>query len=430
MSVVVVVGAQWGDEGKGKVVDLFAERCDAVVRFGGGANAGHTLVIDGETFVTHLIPSGVLRPGTKCVLGGGMVIDPVKLLGEIDHCKGRGLLAGDELLISDQAHVILPYHKAVEAAREQTANAIGTTRRGIGPCYEAKAARNGVRIRDLLNPARARERIGSNVAEISAIVQYYGGTPPTKDEIETLSARAVEMGEKLKPYVGNVGQFVAREMERSANILFEGAQGTLLDIDHGTYPYVTSGSTIAAGACQGVGIGPTKIDRVIGIAKAYTTRVGAGPFPTELGGAEGDALRQKGGEFGATTGRPRRCGWLDLPALRLAARVNGFDSVAITKLDVLSGLPEIKVCTSYKIDGQDYDEFPTDLTVLESAEPQYTTFAGWDVGNQDIRKIEDLPALAIEYLRAIEGHLKLPLCLVSIGPDRKQTISNIDPFVQ
>ena len=428
MSVVVVVGAQWGDEGKGKVVDLFAAKADAVVRFGGGANAGHTLVINGQTLVTHLIPSGVLRPGTKCVLGAGMVIDPATLLEEIEECQNRGLLNNGELLISERAHVILPYHKILEAAREENRNTIGTTRRGIGPCYEAKAARGGIRIRDLTNSQRLEELIRYNLDEISPAIREFGGGVPTEQQGKEMIAQASAMGRRLAPYIGNAGNYVASQMESGVNILFEGAQGTLLDIDHGTYPYVTSSSTTAAGACQGVGIGPTKIDRVIGIAKAYTTRVGAGPFPTELLGEAGEVLRAKGAEFGATTGRPRRCGWLDIPALRLAARVNGMESIALTKLDVLTGLSEIDVCVSYRVGHQTFEELPTDLALVREAQPHYATFPGWTEDLSHARRIEDLPERAIAYLRDIEKRLGLPFCLVSVGPDRNQTITNSDPF--
>ena len=330
MSVVIVVGAQWGDEGKGKVVDLYAEAADTVVRYGGGANAGHTLVIKGQKLVTHLVPSGVCHPGKPCVLGYGMVIDPHTLLEEIAELSARGLLANGELLIGQDAHVILPYHKRIEQLREERKGAIGTTRRGIGPAYEAKAGRRGVRIRDLFRRERLRELVDANLEELVPIMRHFGGAAPTEAEIAQWVDDAARAGEQLRPHVGDASRFVADKIGRGANVLFEGAQGTLLDLDHGTYPFVTSSSTIAAGACQSTGIGPSKIDTVVGITKAYATRVGAGPFPTELHGAAAEALRQAGGEFGATTGRPRRCGWLDLPALRLGVRLSGMDGLALT----------------------------------------------------------------------------------------------------
>jgi adenylosuccinate synthase len=428
MSVVVVVGAQWGDEGKGKVVDLFTESADAVVRYGGGANAGHTLVIDGRQLITHLIPSGVLHPGTMCVLGDGMVIDPHGLLEEIDACKQRGLLAADELLVSERAHVILPYHRMVEELREARRHAIGTTRRGIGPAYEAKAARRGVRIADLARPVRLRELIEQNLDELGAVIAHYGGTPPDRDQISAMVDDAVRAGERLAGHVGNVGRYLDEVIRAGKHVLFEGAQGALLDLDHGTYPYVTSSSTVAAGACQGTGVGPTRIDRVIGITKAYATRVGGGPFPTELSGEEGDALRDAGGEFGATTGRPRRCGWLDLPALRLAVRVNGMDGLALTKLDVLGGRDEVKVCVAYEIDGREVDELPLDPDDIVRARPRLLTLKGWEGDAREVRDLDDLPAGAREYVATVERLAGVPFALISVGPDRNETITIRDPF--
>jgi adenylosuccinate synthase len=313
MSVLVVVGAQWGDEGKGKVVDRFTESAHAVARFGGGANAGHTLIIDGARLVTHLIPSGVLHAGTRCILGDGMVIDPSTLLDEIAACKQRGLLAGDELMVSERAHVILPYHRILEGLREQRRHAIGTTLRGIGPAYEAKVGRRGVRMRDLLRPERLSALIEHNLDELSPVIVHYGGTPPDRAARQGMVEDAARAGEALASYIADTGRHLDQLIKAGRNVLLEGAQGALLDVDHGTYPYVTSSSTVAAGAAQGVGIGPTRLDSVVGISKAYVTRVGGGPFPTELDQDEADALRKAGGEFGATTGRPRRCGWLDVP---------------------------------------------------------------------------------------------------------------------
>jgi adenylosuccinate synthase len=432
MSVVIVVGAQWGDEGKGKVVDLFTERADTVVRYGGGANAGHTLVIDGQKLVTHLVPSGVCHPGKSCVLGDGMVIDPHTLLDELAECQRRGLLVGGELLVGLGAHVILPYHKLLDGLREDRAAtrgaAIGTTRRGIGPAYEAKAGRRGVRMRDLLKPARLRELVAANLDELAPLLRHLGGAVPSSAEVDGWIAAALAAGERLAPHTGDAGRHVAAKIAAGAHVLFEGAQGCLLDLDHGTYPYVTSSSTIAAGACQSAGVGPTQIDSVVGITKAYATRVGAGPFPTELHGEAGDRLRVAGGEFGATTGRPRRCGWLDLPALRMGARLSGMSSLALTKLDVLANLPQVAVCVAYRVDGRELDEPPIDPDDIARAEPVYAHFPGWGSLPPDAREIADLPPSARDYVATIERMAGVPFCLVSVGPDRAETIRLRDPF--
>jgi adenylosuccinate synthase len=432
MSVVIVVGAQWGDEGKGKVVDLFTERAHTVVRYGGGANAGHTLVIDGVKLVTHLIPSGVCHPGKTCVLGDGMVIDPQTLLEEIAAVQARGLLAHGELLVGLGAHVILPYHKLMDGLREDAGakrgKAIGTTRRGIGPAYECKAGRRGVRMRDLLRPARLRELVLANLDEMIPLITHLGGAVPSPAEIGRWIDEAAAAGDKLAGYTGDASRHVARAIAEGKHVLFEGAQGCLLDLDHGTYPYVTSSSTIAAGACQSAGIGPTQIDDVVGITKAYATRVGAGPFPTELTNDVGERLRQAGGEYGATTGRPRRTGWLDLPALRMGARLSGMSSLALTKLDVLAGLPEVSVCVAYKLDGKELDEPPTDPDDLARAEPVFASSAGWGKLPTDARDVVDLPAPARAYVEMIERLAGLPFCLISVGPDRAETIRLTDPF--
>jgi len=432
MSVVIVVGAQWGDEGKGKVVDLFTERADTVVRYGGGANAGHTLVIEGKKLVTHLVPSGVCHPGKSCVLGDGMVIDPHTLLEEIADCQSRSLLMRNELLVGLGAHVILPYHKLIDGLREdhgaKQGKQIGTTRRGIGPAYEAKAGRRGVRMRDLGKRDRLRALIEANVDELTPLIVHLGGTAPTRAEIDRWIQDAYDAGQQLAPYTGDAGRHVARVIAEGKHVLFEGAQGCLLDLDHGTYPYVTSSSTIAAGACQSAGIGPTQIDHVVGITKAYATRVGAGPFPTELHGAEGDRLRTAGGEFGATTGRPRRCGWLDLPALRMGVRLSGMQSLALTKLDVLAGLPEVAVCVAYEVDGKELDEPPIDPDDIARAKPIFTTFPGWGALPAVTREVSDLPAPARAYVETIERMAGVPFCLISVGPDRAQTIRLRDPF--
>ena len=432
MSVVIVVGAQWGDEGKGKVVDLFTERADTVVRYGGGANAGHTLVIEGKKLVTHLVPSGVCHPGKSCVLGDGMVIDPHTLLEEIAECQARGLLVKNELLIGLGAHVILPYHKLIDGLREdygaKKGKEIGTTRRGIGPAYEAKAARRGVRMRDLAKRDRLRDLVLANLDELGPVITHLGGKAPAQSEVDKWIADAYEAGQRLSVHSGDAGRHVARKIAEGKHVLFEGAQGCLLDLDHGTYPYVTSSSTIAAGACQSAGIGPTQIDAVVGITKAYATRVGSGPFPTELHGAAGDALRQAGGEFGATTGRPRRCGWLDLPALRMGARLSGMTGLALTKLDVLADMPEVAVCVAYRVDGKELDEPPIDPDDIARAEPVYTRFPGWGRLPAEARDVTDLPATARAYVETIERMAGVPFCLISVGPDRAQTIRLRDPF--
>jgi adenylosuccinate synthase len=432
MSVVIVVGAQWGDEGKGKVVDLFTERADVVVRYGGGANAGHTLVIDGQKLVTHLVPSGVCHPGKQCVLGDGMVIDPHTLLEELAQCQARGLLARGELLVGLGAHVILPYHKLIDGLREdrgaKAGTALGTTRRGIGPAYEAKAARRGVRVRDLFRRDRLRDLVAHNLDELVPLIEHLGGTRPTESEIARWIDDAALAGERLRSHTGDAGRVVARAIDDGRHVLFEGAQGCLLDLDHGTYPYVTSSSTIAAGACQSAGIGPTQIDAVVGITKAYATRVGAGPFPTELHGEVGERLRVAGGEYGATTGRPRRCGWLDLPALRMGARLSGMQSLALTKLDVLAGFPEVRVCVAYGLDGKELDEPPTDPDDLARAQPVFATLAGWDTLPAHVRDVGDLPKTARAYVEAIERMAGVPFCLISVGADRSQTIRLREPF--
>ncbi len=436
MSVVIVVGAQWGDEGKGKVVDLFTERADTVVRYGGGANAGHTLVIDGKKLVTHLVPSGVCHPGKSCVLGDGMVIDPQTLLEELADCQARGLLQQGELLVGLGAHVILPYHKLLDGLREdhsaKTGKSIGTTRRGIGPAYEAKAARRGVRVRDLFKPDRLEAIVRANTDELTPVFEHLGGAVGraaiSDADVTKWIADALAAGEQLREHTGDAGRHVAKKIAEGKHVLFEGAQGCLLDLDHGTYPYVTSSSTIAAGACQSAGIGPTQIDSVVGITKAYATRVGEGPFPTELHGEAGDALRVAGGEFGATTGRPRRCGWLDLPALRMGVRLSGMQSLALTKLDVLADLPEVSVCVAYKVDGKELDEPPIDPDDIARAEPVYTKFPGWGKLPSEAHDFSDLPKTARAFVDTIERMSGVPFCLVSVGPDRSETIRLRDPF--
>ena len=431
MANVVIVGAQWGDEGKGKVVDLYTEFADVVFRYGGGANAGHTLVVDGQKLVTHLIPSGVLRGrGKKCVLGDGMVIDPKVLLEELGECKARGLLGDDrDLVIGKHAHVILPLHREIDSVREQGKAAIGTTKRGIGPAYEAKMARRGVRMSDLLDEKRFRMLYERNVEEVGDWLSRRGVTVAGVDEV---AAEYMGYADKLRRYVGDASRLVHDEIKRGRHVLFEGAQGALLDVDHGTYPFVTSSSTLAAGACTSAGIGPTAITSVIGIAKAYTTRVGGGPFPTELTDALGDRLREAGGEYGATTGRPRRCGWLDVAALRLAVRWNGLGGLALTKLDVLRGMGRVKICVGYTVDGPEgketYDELPTDPGEIDRAVPVYEELEGWDADTREVRDFGELPPAAQKYVRRIEALVGVDCALISVGPGRAETIVIRNPF--
>jgi adenylosuccinate synthase len=425
MAVVVVVGAQWGDEGKGKIVDLYTQHAEMVVRYAGGANAGHTLVVGGKKTVLHLIPSGVLHPSVKIVLAQGTVVDPNVLLSEIDLLRASCSLTPERLVISDRAHVVLPHHMLLDAAREQGDKAIGTTKRGIGPAYQDKAARRGVRMGDLVRPERFRDKIIANLEAWAPVAQALKVELPSADAI---LAKYLPLGEQLGPFFGDASRVVDRAIRAKQNVLMEGAQGTLLDIDHGTYPYVTSSSAVSGGAAIGAGIGPTKIDRVIGITKAYTTRVGEGPFPSELLGEAGEALRQAGQEFGATTGRPRRCGWLDLAALRYAVRINGLDALAMTKLDVLCGQDIVKVCVAYDLDGSRIDEPPADAADLARVTPVFETLPCWAGDMSSIRKLEDLPTSARQYIDYIEQAVDCPVKLISVGADREQTIVLDNPF--
>jgi len=427
MANVVIVGAQWGDEGKGKVVDLYSEFADVVIRYGGGANAGHTLVVDGQKIVTHLIPSGVLRGrGKRCVLADGMVIDPRVLLEEIADLKGRGLLADDrDLVIARGAHVILPSHQEIDRLREQGKSAIGTTKRGIGPAYEAKMGRRGVRMADLASADRLRPLLERDAEEVGPFIAARGGKlRPVEEVLEEY----LGFGARLIRYLGETSRLIGDEIKRGRHLLFEGAQGTLLDVDHGTYPYVTSSSTLAGGVCSGAGVGPTTISSVIGISKAYTTRVGGGPFPTELTDELGQRLREAGAEFGATTGRPRRCGWLDVAALRLAVRLNGLAGLAITKLDVLRGLRKIKVCVGYTVGSDSRDELPLDPEEIASAKPVYEELDGWDTDLSSVRDLDDLPATARRYIQRIEALAGTDAVLISVGPSRAETIALKNPF--
>jgi len=429
MATVVGVGAQWGDEGKGKIVDWLAPRADLVARFQGGNNAGHTLVVDGETTVLHVVPSGILHPGSVNLIGPGVVIDPAILLAEIAALTERGILRDpSRLRVSGRAHVILPWHLALDHAGEVAAGgaAIGTTKRGIGPAYEDKVARRGIRVADLLQPESLRVKL-DRVAEAKnfELVQFYGGEPV---DVEALEAQCVEWGRELGPYVGHTGRILDVALRDGKSVLFEGAQGTFLDIDHGTYPFVTSSNCVAGAVCTGSGVGPTRIDRVLGITKAYTTRVGSGPFPTELDDAMGERLRAAGNEFGATTGRPRRCGWLDVVMLREAVTVNGITDLAINKLDILSGFEELQVATRYRIDGKLTHDFPMTLDELERAEPVFESLPGWSEDVSEVREYAALPGNARRYIETIESLVDVSAAFISIGPGRDATISRTDLF--
>jgi adenylosuccinate synthase len=429
MANVAIIGAQWGDEGKGKVVDLFTDEADIVVRFQGGNNAGHTLVVNGDKTILHLVPSGALHPNKLCVIGNGVVVDPEILIEEIQALKARGHLVDDEQLrISEQAHVIMPYHKLIDQARERLRGEgmIGTTGRGIGPAYEDKVARIGIRFVDLLEEETFKEKLRRNIEEKNIYIQAI-----LKEEglaFNEIHDQYAAHRERLKDYVTNTGLLLDQEIRRGKRVLFEGAQGTLLDVDHGTYPYVTSSSTITGGACSGSGIGPQHIQQVIGISKAYTTRVGSGPFPTELDGPEGETLRREGAEFGATTGRSRRCGWFDAVGVRHAVRMNGLTGIALTKLDVLTGFKSIPICNAYRYEGKTINEFPASSKVMHGAQPVYEEMDGWDVSLDNARKLSDLPAAAQEYVRRIEEVVGTKIILVSVGPGREQTILLKNPF--
>jgi len=430
MSNVVIVGAQWGDEGKGKIVDYLTGYVHMTVRYQGGNNAGHTVVVGGEKTILHLVPSGVLHRGVHCVLGNGVVVDPAVLLGEIDSLKARGYLRDDRKLhISERAHLIMPYHKLTDLARERRRGRrrIGTTGRGIGPAYEDKMARSGLRFCDLLNEAALRRRLRAALAEKNAYIRDVLGESPMKAGPILREYRGY--AERLGRYVTDTSMVIHKAMARGKNILFEGAQGTHLDIDHGTYPFVTSSNSSAGGVCAGSGVGPTEIDQVIGIAKAYTTRVGAGPFPTELHDELGVGLREKGGEYGATTGRPRRCGWFDAVAVRYAVRLNGFTSLTLTKLDVLTGLDRLRICVGYRRGDKIYRDFPADLGVLKECEPVYEEVKGWGQDITWVRDFEDLPPAARRYVRRIERQIGARFSMISVGAGREETNVIQNPFL-
>jgi adenylosuccinate synthase len=416
---IIVVGAQWGDEGKGKLVDVLAERADWVVRYQGGANAGHTVHIGDDVFVLHQIPSGILHEGVRCALGNGVVLDPDTLFTEIDGLIKDGIDVEGRLYVSDRAHLVLPYHKTLDGASSASA-AIGTTGRGIGPAYEDKVARRGVRVLDLRNPARMKELVAQGVEHANAqLARFKSDKRASADETIALLER---LAERLLPLAEDVSLLLSRARRGKAAILLEGAQGSLLDVDHGTYPFVTSSNTTAGGATVGVGLPPTAIHGVLGVVKAYTTRVGHGPLPTEMEAAFGEKVRQLGNEFGATTGRARRCGWFDSVVVKYATRVNGLTDLAVTKLDVLDTIDKLAICTGYRIEGEVYDEFPGEVTLLEGCEPIYEWFDGWKTSTSDCRKIDALPKAARKYLDRLEELSEAPVSYVSVGTRRDQII--------
>ncbi|MGK7942496.1 MAG: adenylosuccinate synthase [Crocosphaera sp.] len=427
MANVIVIGAQWGDEGKGKITDLLSRSADVVVRSQGGVNAGHTIVVQGQTFKLHLIPSGILYADTECIIGSGTVIDPKVLLEELAQLRDLNVVT-DNLFISQTAHVTMPYHRLLDQASEQRRGKkkIGTTGRGIGPTYADKSERTGIRVVDLMDSDELQEKIEWTINYKNVILDKLYNIEPLDPQV--VIQEYINYAEQLRPHVVDSSLKIYEAIQQRKNILFEGAQGTLLDLDHGTYPYVTSSNPIAGGACVGSGIGPTVIDRVIGVAKAYTTRVGEGPFPTELHGEVGELLGDRGAEFGTTTGRRRRCGWFDAVIGRYAVRVNGLDCLAITKLDVLDELAEIKVCVAYELDGQTCDHFPTNASQFARCTPIYETLPGWQQSTEDCRRLEDLPTEALDYLKFLAELMEVSIAIVSLGASRDQTIIIEDPI--
>ena len=425
---VVVIGAQWGDEGKGKVVDLLTEQAAAVVRFQGGHNAGHTLVIDGEQTILHLIPSGILHDGVRCLIGNGVVLSPRALLSEVETLEARGVPVRARLRISPACALILPYHIALDQARERARgnNAIGTTGRGIGPAYEDKIARRGIRLGELLDPVHFEQRLREVMDYHNFALQHYFKTDPV--DVSATLDEALQQAEQIKPLVADVAALLHSLREEGANILFEGAQGALLDIDHGTYPFVTSSTTTAGGAASGSGVGPRDLDYILGIVKAYTTRVGGGPFPTELFDDDGERLGKQGHEFGATTGRKRRCGWLDMVALRRSFAINSVSGLCITKLDVLDGMDRLRICTAYELDGQELTSPPMDASALARCTPKFIELPGWSESTVGAASLEALPQQARDYLSKIEALGGVPIDVVSTGPDRGQTLILRHPF--
>jgi len=423
MNVTLVLGAQWGDEGKGKIVDILSKDADIVARYQGGANAGHTVVFNGKKFILHLIPSGILNPNSFCIIGNGVVIDPYALLEEIDLLGKFNISVDNRLLISNKAHLILPYHKILDKVSEECSEkSIGTTGRGIGPAYVDKFARCGIRVSEILHPEILKNHLEKNFKEkFQLIIKYYGKEVEEQDYNRQIS-EYLEALNKIKQYVADTTFFINQQIKDGKKVLIEGAQGTLLDVDHGTYPFVTSSNPTSGGACTGLGIPPTVITNIIGVAKAYTTRVGNGPFPTELKDETGEIIRKNGYEYGSTTGRPRRCGWLDLVALKYSIMINGINSLALTKIDVLSSFAEIKVCVKYQIDGNETTEFPSDSIILDNAKPIYQVLPGWNKSLAGINAYENLPSETKEYIKFIEDHLQIPVNIISTSPERTDTI--------
>jgi len=428
MPVIVIVGAQWGDEGKGKIVDVLTEKADIVARYQGGHNAGHTVVINNRKFVLHLIPSGILHKNTVCIIGNGVVVEPMALIKEITDLRKRGIKVSDNLLISKNAHLIMPYHIALDSASEKTKGkkCIGTTGRGIGPTYVDKMARTGIRVGDLLSPEVFKEKLSTNLRNVNFLMKNLYKSPGFSTK--KIFDEYMGYSKILRKHIADTDIIVNTAIAEKRNLLLEGAQGTLLDIDHGTYPFVTSSSSVAGGACTGLGIGPTKITGVIGIVKAYTTRVGSGPFPTELYDEVGKRMREKGGEFGATTGRPRRCGWLDTVILKHSTAINGFSGVVITKLDILDGLDIIKICTSYTYKGKTYTDMPKDLAVLQNCTPVYEEVKGWKESTEGITEFRKLPGHAQSYIKKIETLLGVKIVIVSTGQKRDELIMLQEQF--
>ncbi|NOX17998.1 MAG: adenylosuccinate synthase [Chlorobi bacterium] len=420
MSVTVLVGSQWGDEGKGKIVDILSDRFDVVARYQGGANAGHTIQIKENQFILHLIPSGILRDGVSCVIGNGVVIDPKALLDEIELLKNFGIKIENRLFISHNAHLIMPYHKLLDSLGEKRSDKIGTTGRGIGPCYIDKYARKGIKIVDLLNKSELEKKIRKNLEEKNNLLKKV--YEHEELDVDAIVAEYLAFDEAIDPYITDVPSYLDNAIANGKKILMEGAQGALLDVDFGTYPYVTSSNPTSGGAATGTGIPPTKITAVFGIVKAYTTRVGNGPFPTELTGEDGEKLRAEGGEFGATTGRPRRCGWFDAELIRYSRMINGIQRAAITKLDVLGNMDEIKVCVAYELNGKRLKSFPTDIARLNQITPIYETLPGWKKDISNVRSYDELPSEAKNYLDFITEQSGFEICIISVGPKRSQTI--------
>jgi adenylosuccinate synthase len=429
MSAVVIVGSQWGDEGKGRIIDLLSNHVDMVVRFQGGDNAGHTVVLGDKKFKLHLIPSGILYPDVTCVIGNGVVINPEVLIAELDDLEKKGINISN-LRISCNAHLVMPYHIVLDKAGEHRLgkSKIGTTHKGIGPVYEDKASRSGIRVQDLLDPKIFRTKLEESLKFKNAVIEKVYNMEPL--ELEEIFTKYRKYADRIEKYIVDTSFLINKAIDENKKVLFEGAQGTLLDIDHGTYPFVTSSSTISGGVCIGAGVGPGRIDEVIAITKAYVTRVGSGPFPTEEEGDIGNYLREKGVEYGTTTGRPRRCGWLDIVALKYSVMINSINSIVITKIDVLSGLKNIKICTGYKHGGKIYSSLPPHQTILHKCEPIYEEFKGWDEDINTVNNFEELPENARSYIEKIEGMLKVPVSLISVGAERSRIIVRDESLVQ